>query len=259
MANQCLLAFDNLLEQGTVTVSNNTLGNPNEDADNPIENLYDWRTTDFYKPNELGEVHIDLEMAMPAQADYLALFAHDLHTTGCTIRLQYHDGLTYQNASPLITPADGKPLVLRFTSRVATKWRVVVTAPTDIPSIGVLSFGASLFTERGVYLNYAEPIFARAPELVNSVSEGGSFLGRSIISQGFKTNLVLQYASDAWVRNYWLLFVKHAEQKPFFYLWNIKDFPGEAAFCWTVGAIPAVTHTHYKYSGTTVAIEGKVE
>ena len=259
MSIPSLLCFDNLLEQGTVTVGNNTLGQANEDPQNPIENLFDWLATDFYKPNELGTINIDLTLSSPAPADYLAIYAHDLHTAPATLKLQYWNGSTWIDAAPALAPTTGAPLVVTFTEQTSDKWRLVLTALSEIPSIGVCAFGKAMRPVHGNYLGYSEPLMARAPELINSVSEGGAFLGRSVIHQGFRTNLVMQYETDAWVRAYWLGFVRHAEQKPFFYVWNLRDYPEEAAFCWADGEIAPPSHSQFGYMSASFSVRGHTE
>lgn len=257
--NQCLIAYDNLLEQGVVTVSNNSFGQPNEDAANPVENGYDWLATDFYKPNELGTVFINLTLPTPRPADYLAFYAHNFHAAPASIQLQYYDGASWLDATAEVTPYNSAPRVIRFVEVTATEWRLRIVAGVELPSLGVVSFGKAMRPAHGVYLNYSEPLVSRAPELINSVSEGGVFLGRSVIHQGFRTNLVLQYARDAWVREIWMPFVRHAECKPFFYLWNTQDYPDEAAFCWAEGEITPPSHTHYGFMGTSFTIRGHTE
>jgi len=255
---RCMIGYENLLELGEVATFNNA-GVEFENDDHPVENAYDWLTTDFFKPDGLGTTTIELTLDEGREADYLGIYAHDFDTAPATIQLQYHDGSTWQDATPAVTPANRSPLMQTFTAVLASRWRLVIVALVDIPSLGVVSFGKALYTNHGVYIGYSEPLLARDNELINSVSERGTFLGRSVIASGFSTNLVLQYATDQWVRDYWLPFVRHAECKPFFYLWNVEDYPHEAAFCWTEGKISPPTHTHYGYMGTSIPIRGKTE
>ncbi|RVD58857.1 hypothetical protein EN866_19545 [Mesorhizobium sp. M2D.F.Ca.ET.223.01.1.1] len=245
------LCFENLLENGTVVASS-------EDAANPVANAYDWLTSDFFKPAASGTINIDLTLSGADSADYFAFYGHDLYAHGGTIKLQWWDGASWVDCFTAVTPTDGTPQVVTFASQTSTKWRVVITC-TSVFSIAVISFGAQLPLEYGMYLGWTPPKFGRNTQLTNSQSDGGAFLGRSIIAKGVKSSLDVQYASDAWMRANWLTFVEHAEQKPFFFVPNIGTYPGDSVFAFTDADIPAPTQTHFGRMGTSIPILGMVE
>lgn len=246
------IGYDNLLEQAVIVVASS------ENSDFPVQNTYDWLTSDYFKPALSGTVNITATLASPKTADYFAFFGHDLYNHGGTIKLQWWNGSAYVDCFAAVTPTDNTPQFITFTAQTATIWRVVITC-TSVFSLAVLSFGAQLTLERGMYLNWTPPPLGRATELVNSISDGGAFLGRSIIAKGVKTTLELQYASDAWVRTYWPAFVRHAEQKPFFFVPDAVGQPLEVVYCWAEDDIPAPKHTHYGFMGVSIPIRGMVE
>lgn len=247
----CRLMYDNLLEQGTVVASS-------EDASFPVENCFDWNTADFFKPTATGTVTITVTLSSAATANYLAFYNQDLYLNAGQIKLQYWDGSAWQDATSYVSPADNSPRCIFFDAKTSSQWRVVISC-TVIPAIGVLSFGQYLTMPYGNYLNWSPPLLARSTVPTNNLSETGAFLGRSIKSLGVLTNLVLQYASDSWVRTYWLPFIKRAEQKPFFWAPNVADYPNEAMFAWTEGEITPPQHTSYGYMGAEIQVRGLVE
>ena len=246
------LGYENLLEAGTFVASS-------EDASFPVANVADWRPSDFFKPTSVASaVNITLTLAGSRSADYFGFYNHNLHLTGGTIKLQYWNGSSWVDCFSAITPTDNSPRFISFTSRTSTQWRVVITA-TSIFSIAVISFGAQLALEYGMYLNWTTPVMGRDTKVLNSQAENGNFLGRSLISKGVKSSIILQGASDTWIRANWMTFIRHAEQKPFFFLPDLTSNPLEAAFCWTDGEIPPPTHTNYGFMGATIPIRGMVE
>lgn len=251
--NRSLIGYDNLLEQGTLTATN-------EDAGYPVVNIADWLLADAYKPAATGTHHVNLVLSVAKTANYFAFYGQTLYVTGGSIQLQYKDGGgVWRNASNAISPADNRPTLVSFAPVTATEWRVEIVTGGTIPAICVVSFGQALQPEHGVYLSYSEPLFARAPGRINSVSENGSFLGSTVYAKGSKTNLVLQYASDAWCRTYWSPFQKHMEAKPFFYCWDATHYPDECAFCWASGDVAPPSHTHYGFMGCTTPIQAQTE
>jgi hypothetical protein len=243
--------YDNLLEQGAVVASS-------ENASFPVANCFDWNTADYFQPNTTGTINITLTLSAAGSANYFALYNQDLYLNGGAIRLQYWNGAAWVNATPDIYPLDNSPKVMFFDEKSSTQWRVVITCSV-IPNIGVLSFGQYLPMQYGNYLNWTPPILARSTKVTNNLSETGAFLGRSILSKGMLTNLVLQYAQDSWVRDNWLPFIRHAEQKPFFWSPNVDDHPTEAAFCWTEGDITPPTHSQYGFMGAEIQVRGLIE
>lgn len=246
-----LIGYENLLENGTVVASS-------EDADFPVENAFDWRTSDFFKPAASGTINITLTLSGADSADYFAFYGHDLYDHGGTIKLQYHNGSTYVDCFAAITPTDNTPRVVTFSSLSATLWRVVITC-TTVCSIAVISFGSKLQLERGMYLNWTPPRFGRATRVIDSASDGGEFLGRSIISNGVRTAIQLNHASDAWMRSSGEAFIQRIERKPFFFLHNVETYPLEAVFAFTDGEIPAPTQSAYGFMSVSIPIRGMVE
>ena len=251
MTSAARIGYQNLLESGTVTASS-------ENASYPVENAYDWLTFDYFRPAAGGTVNIDLTLGSAAPADYFAFFSQDLPSVSGTIKLQYWDGSAYQDCFSAITPTDNTPQMVSFTSQSSTKWRVVVTS-SGVFNIGCISFGAQLVLERGMYIGWTPPTFGRATKLINSVSDGGSFLGRSVLVSGIRSSIEIRYASDSWMRTNWLDFVRHAETKPFFFVPDIASHPTECVFAYSDGDIPVPTQTAYGFMGVTVPIAGMVE
>ena len=251
MASAARIGYENLLDYGTVAASS-------ENASYPVANAFDWRTSDFFKPATFGTINIDLTLSGADAADYFAFYGHDLYAHGGTIKLQWWNGSAYVDCFAAITPTDNSPRMVTFTSQSSTKWRVVITC-ASVFSIAVISFGAQLMLERGMYLGWTAPQFGRATQLIDSTSDGGEFLGRSIISNGVRTEIQLNQASDTWMRSDGLAFIKRIEQKPFFFLHNVTTYPLECVFAFTDGEIPAPTQSAYGHMSVGIPIRGMVE
>jgi hypothetical protein len=245
------IGYDNLLESGSVVASS-------ANANFPVKNAFDWRTSDFFKPAASGTINIDLTLSGADDADYFAFYGHDLYAHGGTIKLQYHNGTGYVDCFSAITPTDNSPQMVVFTSRSATLWRVVITC-TSVFSIAVISFGSQLTLERGAYIGWTVPKFGRATRTIDSSSDGGEFLGRSIISKGVRSELRLNHASDAWMRSSGLALIKRIEQKPFFFLHDVENYPAECVFAFTDGEIPNPTQSAFGFMSVSIPIRGMVE
>ncbi len=249
--NPARVAYSNLLEQGTVTASS---VNP----DYPVLNAFDWVTTDYFRPATAGVVYIELLMAQGQAANYLAFYGQDIWRYGGTIKLQYWTGSAWLDASVGVAPADNAPRIIFFNSITAPRWRVEIVC-SQVFNLGALAFGEYTALPLPMYLGWTPPQLGRSNTVINSVSERGAFLGRSVLAKGVQTNLVLQGAADEWVRTTWLPFLKHAETKPFWFIPDAVKQPNECMFCWVENEIPPPTHTNYGYMGHTLQLRGLVE
>lgn len=249
-SDPCRLAFDNLLEEGTVEAST-------EQDDYPVANIFNWIPSDFYKPTVGGTTTIDLTLDAEASANYLAFYNQDIYLHGGTVKLQYHDGADFVDAVT-VTPTDNSPRLAFFVTKTSDRWRLVIECD-EVFSLGVVAFGQYLSLQYGMYMGWTPPSLADDSTLLNSVSENGSFLGRSVIARGIRTSIELQYATDAWVRQYWSGFIAHAQQKPFFFAPHVVNYPTEVVFCWVEGDMPKPRHTHYGYMGCSIPIRGLIE
>lgn len=249
------IGYVNLLEYGTVVASS-------ENPEFPVENCYDWNTGDWFKPAASGTITIDLTLPGPMTADYFAYYGQNLYQFSGTntIRLQYWNSGsgTYIDAFAAIHPDDNSPQFKSFNSRTTDKWRVVIVA-TDVFALNAISFGPQLALEYGMYLDWTPPILARDTKLITSRADGGAFLGRSVISTGISTDIILQGASDSWMRTNWVDFVEAAEKRAFFFVPDITNHSSEAVYCWVEETIPKPKHTNYGYMGATIPIKGLVE
>jgi len=246
----CRIGYENLLELGTVVASS-------ENASYPVENAYDWVASDYFRPAAGGSVTITLTLSAGRAANYFAFYGQDVHESSGSLSLEYHNGTSWVQVAG-VSPADNSPRMVCFDSVTATQWRVVVTASTTF-NLACVAFGTYLELPYGQYLGWTPPKLGRSAEFINSVSDGGTFLGRSYVSQGVSVDLVLQYASDSWVRTYWLPFHQHMERKPFFFCPDYNSYPSDAVFCWAEGSINPPSHTHYGFMGTTVKLRGVME
>lgn len=246
-----IVGFENLLENGTVVASS-------VNANFPVANLFDWRTSDFFKPATSGTINVDLTLTDAASADFFAFYGHDLHKHGGTVQLQYWDGSGYVDCFSAVTPTDSRAQLIPFASQTSAKWRIVFVC-TSVFSIAVACFGSRLVVDRGLYIGWTVPKFGRDTRVVDSVSDGGQFLGRSIISTGIKTTLEISHAPESWMDTNYLHFIGHAEGKPFFFLPQPVMRPSDAAFVWTDGAIPAPSPASYGHQSVSIPIRGLVE
>ena len=243
-----IICYENLLESGVV------VGNPVANA----ANAYDWLTHDSWTTNAAAGT-LTLTLTGSAPADYFAFYSQDLFDNGGQIKLEYNQGGAGWNDVPgtTVVPGDNKPVVVLFDRIAADQWRVTIGCTTAC-ELGVVSFGLKMQLERGAYVGFTPPRFARRDKVLNAGSQDGHFLGRSLIRTGVVGTLALDKLTAGWTRDTLDAFLLHARRKGWFLVWNPDRRPDEVAYCWTT-SISQPSNTGPRRMNASIAYEGRVE
>lgn len=238
-----VIGYSNILESA-ISISASS-----EAAGYEKENCFDWLTYDFWKPTGFVSENITIDMANPVSADYWAICAHDAYTNGAQYFLRAStDNFSSSNIGiDSITPSSNGIIFRTFSSVSYRYWRIVIFGGSAATSIGMFSLGDRLDLPDGMQVGFIPPTLSYDDEVLNSTSQGGAFLGRSVIRQGARGRMQFDLMTPAWVRSDWQPFLEHARVKPFFLSWDPTNYPAEAAYCWSDGRIDAPYYSRPNY------------
>lgn len=223
-----LIGYENLLEDGTLSASN-------DPAATPKENAIDWALFDYWQPAAATSHWLEVDMGSAVTADYFAFYSSNLYTeAGAAVKL-------YGGASPApatlqgtISPTTRGPKFLQFTSASFRYWRIEFsTTGSFSPKIEMAAFGDRLELERGIQPGFGPPVLASRFKQANTVSDGAIFLGRSNKVQPVRFALDLTVLSAAWIRANWPALLAHIEKYPFFLLPEPDSYTDEAVIAWS--------------------------
>jgi len=160
---------------------------------------------------------------------------------------------------------DGASLVYIWGAQLenapsAGAYQVTTTAAVsnNIGYAGVVSFGASLELENGMMPGFKPPIFGNEDEYINSISDNGAFIGRSLVRYGVSFDIKQSFMEPSFIRASYIPFLEHAQAKPFFFSWDNADYNNEAAFCWADGKIDIPGYSHTNYMEHTLKVNGRI-
>jgi hypothetical protein len=253
------IGYENLLESAdTVTPSN-------EATDFEAVNAYDRLTTTWWKPGVLSSPQTEtltISFASAQAVNYFGVMGHNLGTEGITIKLQY------STASPIswvtlftISPTDNLCL-FRYdvTGATAADWRIELTNCTADTLMAILSFGAALATPSGIRAPFKPVNLNRDKDILNNVSEGGQFAGRSVISDGYKVEIKQAAVDPAWIETNYDALMDWIEVSPFFFSWDYENHLADAAYVWIESVDPPeYTHQGALYMAFTFQCKGLIE
>lgn len=205
---------------GTVTAST-TDADYFEDAPNNTLTYEKWKPT-------AAPATWEYEHGSSRNIDYCAIAAHDLGSTGSTIKAQYYNGSSWVNLCDATLITDDSPIFIIFTTVNAQRYRVRIDSYSSAPEIGVIKFGVALQMERPLFAGHKPINLARTVTLRTNNSETGEFLGRSKQRMFRETTYQWNHLSYAWVAANWPLLQSAVETEPFWVAWRPSDYQGVA-------------------------------
>lgn len=222
--NHARIGYDNLAFGLTPAASTAAAGHPAISATYPT-------TFEYWEPTALPATWT-VDFGTAKTVDFVGLVG-DMN--GGTIAIQSStDNSTFTTQETRAGLTDRINMFL-FAPVTARYWRLLVTVA--IPRLAVAYIGETLAMQRKIYQGHTPLTLSRETELSNNVSEGGQYLGRSIIRKGASTTAEWQHLKSDWYRANFDPFVKSAREYPFFIGWRPQEFPQELGFVWVGGDI----------------------
>lgn len=212
----------------------------------PASSMLTSLTYEFWKPSTLPAT-IDIDLGRSRTCDYLGLGAHELG--GCDIKLYYSlSDVTYTQVA-FATLQNNTDVMLLFTPQAARYWRIEIDRAeptlsadftlgdyslweggTGFASLAVLFLGEAMPMQRMIYGGHTPGVFSRETSYSDNESEGGQWLGRSIVRQSLTEPFSFVNLTSDWVRDTFEPFLTHAETEPFFALWRPLGYANECTF-----------------------------
>lgn len=242
------IGYDNLYLRSDAVVIGNV-----EDANQPASNAASWLTSGGgWQASGAGDKTLTVSLDASANGNSYGIYKHNLGTLGLTVKLQSSpDGVVWTDLTGSEkTPGNDQTIYFVATAPVsASFWRIHIAGmvAADTLIIGQAFIGASLLLFNPPEPGWTPPNLALANKFINSRSEGGDFLGRTLVRKGSATRFSVSLAAASWVRANWLPFMLAAEQHPFYHAWDTINFPEEVAYCYTDGKISQPKYTHSRF------------
>jgi hypothetical protein len=246
------IGYDNHLANGTVTVTS-------EESGYPKENAWDWLLTDWWKANAPGVVYVTVDMGAAVNADYWAIAGHNLHLNSGNIKPQYSSdnfSSDIHDFDSQYTPSNGNPYLRKVTQRNARYFRFLVNSIDVASLIGQLCIGNILELPSGMPAGFIPPSLAHSDEVYSNVSDGGQFIGRSVIRNGKRFTISQEVILPSWFDNNWQGLYDHIVKKPFFFAWDYENYQTDITFCWSDGNIDPPRYSSTVHMNWSMKVRG---
>lgn len=213
-------------------------------TDGAAANAFAGTTNDYWLPDVTGTTAA-LQMQFTAAGTYsfAAIAAHNLADLAATVSVQNSsDGVTWADAGAgTVTPADNGPIVWRMVTsgNDATFWRFYITGLLigDPLYIGTAFLGDDLVMPRRFYQGFSPVLQPTEIALQSNVSEGGNYIGSSVVRRGSTLQADFTYLDPSFVRGtgFAAFMTSFNTGQPFFFGWRPDKYAEDVHYCWRTG------------------------
>jgi hypothetical protein len=192
-------------------------------------------------------------VSVTQQITAVGIGGHNLGTVGATVSISING-----NVMATRQPTSDAPMLVLFDVVVSDRISVTVTIPSgaDMPRIATIAFGEALVFERSVYGGHSPFALNENQTVLSNRSEGGQFLGASVVRRGFGGSLSINHLRAAWAREFMPAFIQGTESMPFFLAWRPETYPDEVAYCYHTAAVSLSNMGMRDYMAAALSLEG---
>ncbi len=251
------ILYDNVMRTGSPT-SVVATSEP-DPSDYAFQRAYDDKPFTYWKL-AAGTQYLTFVFPSAKVVNAYGVYATTLWESGATILLQYSldGGGSWLDFAAIEAPVDSAPIYRSGVSVTAARWRWKIVTAVDA-YIGCLAFGVDFGFERGCWVGFSPPKLARNTDLTNNISQGGRWLGRTVIRNGAAFSFELDKLTASWVNSTWYPFMLHAERRPWWLLWEKTGHPAEAAWCWSEGKIGKPANSHVNFMSASMNVNARTD
>jgi len=254
-ANPYILHTNKIESASAITVTSEATGFEKEKA-------YDHRTSTFWQYPGGITSYYTVDMGSSIAVTAWACYAQDLYKSSETIKLQYSSdnfSADINDYGTIVTPTDSTPIMKTGASQSARYWRWEFLALGSGSNIGLLWLGEYLETNQGLSVGFEPLNTAQRFHPVDSVSQDGEFVGRTVKEKPIKGMLnFVPVQTPAYIRGDWVTMLRAIELHPFFVIPLPDSYASEVYYCWTDKKIANPRYTSSLFMGADIPIFAKV-
>ena len=228
------------------------------DGGSHVRNAVDWRTNTSYQVTSAGIQYLSITAAELLNANAVAVSRHNMFSAlvGAAVFVQYFSNGVWKNAGVIKAQSDSQTMLQLFDDlHKSTSWRLkfeVISGKTFV--LGVVLVGEVTHMPFGMPAGFTPPRHNPQIEYVNNKTEGGAFVGRSVVRRGSNAELRQPLVKTTWLRTEGEAFKNHAELKPFIFSWSHDKYPEDAVYCLATNIAPNTTRDN-RYQQFSMSLE----
>jgi hypothetical protein len=220
--NHARVLYNNLLEGSTVTSS--TGENPEYTLVPNTANKWNFETTGWVK----------FVLDESKQIDTICIGAQSMSNNGYSVQPFYRTSeggtLVAFSAARVVTTSNAVMFHLLEPINAAVI-EIYTTEGFGAGDIGFISAGIALQMQRPFFNGHVPITDGDVTQYYSNRTESGEIIGQQIRRQGYETSASWQNIDDTWYRTYFAPFKQAAKLRPFFFAWNLLEYPDDVGLC----------------------------
>jgi hypothetical protein len=178
---------------------------------------------------------ITFTLSSAVNMDSAAIGAHNLGSTGHAVSVEYSSATTgaFSTFKASQTPTDNTAMMFHNAASVSVRRLKITCTGSGSAFIGSIYAGIALQMQRPFFAGHSPLPLSAKTIRYSSVTEGGNFVGEQIRRLGFRSSAPFKNLSNDWYRTYFQPFVIHARTLPYFFAWNLDQYPTDVGYCKT--------------------------
>ena len=167
--------------------------------------------------------------------DSVAIGAHNLGSTDHVVSVEYSTSTTgtFSTFKTAQTPADDTAMMFHNAVSLSVRRLKITCTGSGSAFVGSIYAGVSLQMQRPFFSGHSPLPLSAKTVRYSSMTEGGNFVGEQIRRLGFRSSAPFKNITNDWYRTYFQPFVIHARTLPFFFAWNLEQYPTDVGYCKT--------------------------
>lgn len=178
---------------------------------------------------------ITIELPAAIDIDTICIGAHNLGSKNYTVGAEWSPDLVsgFTPLTPGKNPDTDAPLMFHLNGSTvpARRIKILLATGTTSAGIGYISAGISLQMQRPFFNGHTPITDGDVTDYYSNRTESGEIIGQQIRRKGFETSADWQNIDDTWYREYFAPFKQEAKLRPFFFAWNLLEYPNDVGFC----------------------------
>ena len=178
---------------------------------------------------------ITFVLAANASIDTVCIGAHNLGSVGQTAAVTYATTLggAFSSFDTAQSPSEDTAMMFHISSSISIREIKITLTGTGDAFIGSIYAGIALQMQRPFFAGHTPINLSAVTSRYSSMSEGGNFVGEEIRRLGYKTSADWSNLENDWYRFYFQPFVKSARTLPYYFAWNLLQYPLDVGYCKT--------------------------
>lgn len=191
-----------------------------------------WQKWEFDSTSTNSTITVSLSEAITMDA--ICIGAHNLGSIAATVSITYSlNGTNFYDWEPDFSVSEDTAIMsyIETPKQVKVIQINILSGVDGLGVIGYISAGEALQMQRPIFNGHTPITDADVTEYYANRSESGEIINQDIRRIGYQSSADFSNLDDTWYRTYFAPFKQSAKKSPYFFAWNLDEYPKDVGLC----------------------------